>query len=85
MRIITIAQMQNLGMNIEDQGHTADYVGVNIKKLKNSTYKFIQKALVDAIISDVDIGDAYIHRNGLKVVMCVWLCTFTSYLPPDST
>ena len=71
MQIITITQMQNLGMNIEDQGHTADYVGVNIKKLKNSTYKFTQKALVDAIISDVDIGDAYINRNGLKVVMCV--------------
>ena len=29
-------QIQNLGMNIEDQGHPADYVKVNIKKLKKA-------------------------------------------------
>jgi hypothetical protein len=69
MQIITITQVQNLGMNIEDQGHTADYVGVNIKKLKNGTYKFTQKALVDAIISDVDIGDAYINPVPAKVTL----------------
>ena len=23
-----------------------------------------------------------VNRNGPKVVLCVWLCTFTSYLPP---
>jgi hypothetical protein len=28
-----IKEIQNLGLNIEDQGHPADYVGVNIKKL----------------------------------------------------
>ena len=29
-----IAQLQGLGLKIEDQGHPADYVGVNIKRLK---------------------------------------------------
>jgi hypothetical protein len=28
-----IKEVQDLGLNIEDQGHTADYVGVNINKL----------------------------------------------------
>ena len=35
-----IQYMKNNGLNIEDQGHSADYVGVNIKKLCNGTYKF---------------------------------------------
>ncbi len=29
-----VKEMKDLGLNIEDQGHPADYVGVNIKKLK---------------------------------------------------
>jgi hypothetical protein len=28
-----IKDIQDIGLNIEDQGHPADYVGVNIKKL----------------------------------------------------
>jgi hypothetical protein len=28
-----IQEIQELGLNIEDQGHPANYVGVNIKKL----------------------------------------------------
>ena len=27
-----IAQLQGSGLNIEDQGHPSDYVGVNIKR-----------------------------------------------------
>jgi hypothetical protein len=30
-----IKEIQNLGLNIENQGHPEDYVGVNIKKLKD--------------------------------------------------
>jgi hypothetical protein len=37
-----IKEIQNLGLNIEDQGHPADYVGVNIKKLKDGSYEFTQ-------------------------------------------
>ncbi len=37
-----IKEIQNLGLNIEDQGHPADYVSVNIKKLKDGFYEFTQ-------------------------------------------
>ena len=40
-----IRDIQNLGLNIEDQGHPADYVGVNIKKMKDGYYEFTQRAL----------------------------------------
>ena len=42
-----IKEIQGLGLNIEDQGHPADYVGVNIKKLRYGTYEFTQHALAD--------------------------------------
>jgi hypothetical protein len=32
-----IKEIHNLGLNIEDEGHPADYVGVNIKKLKDGS------------------------------------------------
>jgi hypothetical protein len=38
-----IKEIQDLGLNIEDQGHPADYVGVSIKKLQNGSYKFTQQ------------------------------------------
>jgi hypothetical protein len=34
-----IKKIQDLGLNIEDQGHPADYVGVDIKKLKDGSYE----------------------------------------------
>ncbi len=53
-----VKEMQDLGLNIEDQGHPADYVGVNIKKLKDGSYEFTQRALIDSIISDVGLTDS---------------------------
>jgi hypothetical protein len=47
-----------LGLNIEDQGHPADYVGVSIKKLRDGSYEFTQCALIDSIIEDVGIKDS---------------------------
>ncbi len=37
-----IKEIKDLGLNIEDKGHLVDYVGVNIKKLKDSSYVFSQ-------------------------------------------
>jgi hypothetical protein len=37
-----IKEIQNLGLNIEDQGHPADYVGINIKKLKDGSFEITQ-------------------------------------------
>eukprot|EP00804_Cyclotella_cryptica_P020320 CCRYP_014045-RA/>CCRYP_014045-RA protein AED:0.32 eAED:0.32 QI:0/0/0/1/1/1/2/0/122 len=48
-----------MSLNIEDQGHPADYVGVTITKHGNGCIKFTQRALIGAIINDVNIGDAY--------------------------
>jgi hypothetical protein len=45
-----IHEIQGTGLKIEDQGHPADYVGINIKKMCNGSYKFTQLALIDAII-----------------------------------
>ena len=50
-----IAQLQGLGLKIEDQGHPADYVGVNIKWLKGGGIEFTQRALIDSIIADVGL------------------------------
>jgi hypothetical protein len=56
-----IKDIQNLGFNIKDQGHPADYVGVNIKKLKDGSYEFTQRALIDSIIDDVGLKDAKVE------------------------
>jgi hypothetical protein len=53
-----INEIQALGLNIEDQGHPADYVGVSIKHLKNGSYEFTQPALIDSIIDDVGLTDS---------------------------
>jgi hypothetical protein len=62
-----IKEIQNLGLNIEDQGHPADYVGVNVKKLKDSSYEFTQQALIDSIINDVGLKDAKVKPVPAKV------------------
>ncbi len=35
----SIKDIQDLGLNIENQGHPADYIGVNIKKLRYGSYE----------------------------------------------
>jgi hypothetical protein len=53
-----IKKIQGLGLNIEDQGHPADYVGVSIKKHHNSFYEFTQHTLIDSIIEDMGISNS---------------------------
>jgi hypothetical protein len=53
-----IKEIQGLGLNIEDQGHPANYVGVSIKKHRDGFYEFTQRALIDSIIEDVGIRDS---------------------------
>ncbi len=62
-----IKEIQNLGLNIEDQGHPEDYVGVNIKKLKDGSYEFTQQALIDSIIDDIGLKDAKVKPVPAKV------------------
>ena len=53
-----IQQMKGKELNIEDQGHPADIIGVNIKKLHDGTYEFTQYALINLITDDIDIGNS---------------------------
>ena len=53
-----ITELQNIGLKIEDQGHPADYVGVNIRQLSDGSYELSQRALIDSIIEDVGLNDA---------------------------
>ncbi len=62
-----IKEIQNIGLNIEDQGHPADYVGVNIKKLKGGSHEFTQQALIDSIINVVRLKDAKVKSVPAKV------------------
>ena len=43
-------------LNLEDQGHPANSVGVNIKNQGDESYEFMQPALTQQIIEDVSIG-----------------------------
>ncbi len=62
-----IKEIQDQGLNIEDQGHSADYVGVNIKKLNDGSYEFTQQALIDSIIDDIGLKDANVKPVPAKV------------------
>ena len=50
-----IVQLQGLGLKIEDQGHPADYIRVNIKQMKQGGIEFTQRTLIDSIIDDVGL------------------------------
>jgi hypothetical protein len=62
-----IKDIQDLGLNIKDQGHPADCAGVNIKKLRDSLYEFTQHALIDSIINDIGITDVKVKPVPAKV------------------
>jgi hypothetical protein len=64
-----IKEIQNSGLNIEDQGHPADYVGVNIKKLRGGSYEFTQRALIDAMVSSMT-SDLRMQKSSLSLRRC---------------
>ncbi|KAL7477192.1 LOW QUALITY PROTEIN: hypothetical protein ACHAW6_003006 [Cyclotella cf. meneghiniana] len=50
-----IKEFTDIGLQIKDQGHLADYVGVNIKWLPDGSYKFSQQTLIDSIIANMGV------------------------------
>jgi hypothetical protein len=62
-----IKEIQDPSLNIEDQGHPANYVGVNIKKLNNGSYEFTQRVYIDSIIDDVGLKDMKVKPVPAKV------------------
>jgi hypothetical protein len=62
-----INKLQNLKLSIEDQGHPADYVGVDIKKLKDGIIELSQRALIDSISADVALGNSKVKAVPAKI------------------
>jgi hypothetical protein len=58
--------LQNLDLNIEDQGHPANYVGVNIKRRRDGSIELSQRALIDTIIKEVDLEDSKVKSVPAK-------------------
>jgi hypothetical protein len=61
-----ITELQNLDLDIKDQGHPADYVGVNIKRLRDGSIELSKWALIDTIIEDVDLEDSKVKSVPAK-------------------
>jgi hypothetical protein len=64
-----IKELQVLNLKIEDQGHPADYIGVNISKLKDGSYEFTQRVLIDSIIKVVGANDSKSKTVPAKVAL----------------
>jgi hypothetical protein len=64
-----IKELQDLNLKIEYQGRPADYVGVNISKIKDGSYEFTQRALIDSIIKDVNLTDSKTKTVPAKVAL----------------
>ncbi len=62
-----IKEIKGLGLKINDQGHSADYVGVSIKKHHDGFYEFIQSALIFSIIDDLVTSDSETKAIPAKV------------------
>ncbi|KAL7483237.1 hypothetical protein ACHAW6_008887 [Cyclotella cf. meneghiniana] len=50
-----LRESSDLDLQSKDQGHPADYVGVNIKRLPDGSYLFSEQTLIDSIIADVGL------------------------------
>ncbi|KAL7481443.1 hypothetical protein ACHAW6_007124 [Cyclotella cf. meneghiniana] len=50
-----IKELMDIGLQMEDQGHLTNYIGVNIKQLPDGLYKFSQRTLIDSIMDDVGL------------------------------
>ncbi|KAL7477080.1 hypothetical protein ACHAW6_002896 [Cyclotella cf. meneghiniana] len=50
-----IKELTDIGLPIEDHGHPADCIGVNIKWLPDGLYKLFQQTLIDSIIANVGL------------------------------
>jgi hypothetical protein len=76
-----ICDFQDAGLNIEDQGHPANYVRINVKKTKDGSYEFTQHAVIDSFIEDARLKDAKVKPVPAKVSQ--WLHTLKDEPPFD--
>ena len=45
-------------LNMFDQGHPSDFIGINIKKHPTSTCEFLQLALINSILYDAGLTNS---------------------------
>ena len=79
-----IQEMKDKGLNIEDQGHPAEYVGVNIKKLGDRLYYLTQHAIINSINDDIDIRNSYTKPVLAKVLLNCMHSTMNNNLMGNS-
>ena len=48
-------EIQDVALDIEDQGHIGYNVSVNIWKYDDGSYEFIQHVLIDSIVDDIGL------------------------------
>lgn len=70
----------DIGLWIEDQGHPANYVGVNIKLLSQGSYTFSQRTLIDSFIADMGLTLKDISSLCQQNVRVVSTCSLTDLL-----
>ncbi len=59
----SVKALQQIRLDIEEQGHLSKYVGVNIKYLKDWLYKFTQQALIEAILDDIGMESTFMIEH----------------------
>ena len=79
-----IQEVKDKGLNIEDQGHPAQYIGVSIKKLGDGIYYFTQHALINSINDDIDIRNSYTKPVIAKVLLNCMHLTMNNNLMGNS-
>ena len=53
-------EISKTGLEIDDKGHPADYVGVIFTKHNTGYIKLTHNALIDTINNNIDMNDTYI-------------------------
>ena len=78
-----IKELPDSKLELEDQGHPADYVGVNIKKQGDGSYEFTQPALTQKIIKDVRLSPRTTQK---PILMCAQRLLYhhLDYPPPTT-
>ncbi|KAL7460335.1 hypothetical protein ACHAXS_002092 [Conticribra weissflogii] len=63
--------LQEMGICIDNQGHPVDYVSVNIKKLPDGYYMFLQLTMIEAILMDLgmSIMCQCLHQNNFMITL----------------
>jgi hypothetical protein len=62
-----ITELQNLVLDIKDQGHPANYIGVAIKRLCNGSIELTQRALKDTTINNAALDNYHVKSVPAKV------------------